>query len=179
MRAVVERIRASFYGGTPSALDATSTLEIARSHGAHTYDDLFEGLQLCLRGFLKNYRKHASFLELLDEIPKVDHQLNEIGRMLRWRIVDSNVRFIETLQKEGLADPSLNAFHAANALGAMVDRFAYLWFVLGEPFEEDTSLELLTTFWLRSLGVTEQIEKKFATRADGKSDSRTVIERSG
>ena len=179
LRAVVDRIHASFYGGTVTALDATSTLEIARNHGDRRYDDLFEGLQQCLRMFLKNYRQHASFLQLLDEIPKVDHQLNENGKMLRWRIVDSNVRFIESLQEEGLADPSLNAFHAANALGAMVDRFAYLWFVLGEPFDETTSLDLLTTFWLRSLGVTPQTKEKPTTRPDRDSDSRQLLDNLG
>jgi AcrR family transcriptional regulator len=174
LRAVVERIHASFYGGTPSALDATSTLEMGRRYGVHTYDELFERLQQCLRTFLKNYRKHASFLQLLDEIPKVDHQLNEIGRLLRWRIVDSNVRFIETLQKGGLADPGLNAFHAASALGAMMDRFAYLWFVLGEPFDEATSIDLLTTFWLRSLGVAPKTEERSDAEQDGDSGSRQM-----
>jgi AcrR family transcriptional regulator len=160
LRAVIERIHASFYGGTPSALDAPRRRR-ARPHHEPTYEELYARLERSNRRFLNNYRQHAAFLQLLDEVPRVDPQLNQTRKMLRGRIVDNNTRFIESLQKDGLADPSLDAWHAASALGAMVDRFAFLWFVTGEPFDEETSVRTLTLFWLNALGISP--DKKWAS----------------
>ena len=153
LRAVIERIHASFHAGTPSALDAPSIERPRRRRRKHTYDELRERVERSNRRFLSNYREHASFFILLDEVPRVDPELNEVRKGLRRRIVDNNKRFIETLQREGLADPTLDAWHAASALGAMVDRFAYLWFVVGEEFDEELAVQTLTAFWLNSLGI--------------------------
>ena len=48
---------------------------------------------------------------------------------------------------------SLHAYYAANALGSMVDRFAYVWLVLHEPFELDEAARTLGLLWARSLGL--------------------------
>jgi AcrR family transcriptional regulator len=154
LRAVVERIHSSFYDGTPSAVDAPpTTLERPLARRTHTYEELYARLERSNRRFLHNYRQHADFLLLLEEVPRIDPTLNDMRRKLRGRIVDNNTRFIEMLQEEGLADRSLDAWHAASALGAMVDRFAFLWFVNGEPFDEEISVHTLTSFWLNALGV--------------------------
>jgi AcrR family transcriptional regulator len=153
LRAVIERIHASFYAGTPSALDAPP-LDRPRRRRKHSYDELRDRVERSTRRFLTNYREHASFFILLDEVPRVDPELTEVRKALRRHVVDNTARFIETLQREGLVDRSLDAFHAASALNAMVDRFAYLWFVVGEPFDEETSVRTLTTFWLNALEIT-------------------------
>jgi hypothetical protein len=35
----------------------------------------------------------------------------------------------------------------------MVDRFAYVWLVLGEPFELEPAVETLTSLYCRALGL--------------------------
>jgi AcrR family transcriptional regulator len=152
LRAVIERIHASFYAGTPSAIDAPPMAR-KRRRKKHTYEELYERLERSNRRFLHNYREHAAFFQLLDEVPRVDPELTEMRKALRARIVNNNTRFIESLQDEGLADPTLQAWHAASALGAMIDRFAYLWFVVGEEFDEETAVRTLTVFWLNALGI--------------------------
>ena len=47
----------------------------------------------------------------------------------------------------------IDAYYAANALGSMVDRFAFVWLVLGEPFEEDPAVETLTQLYCAALGL--------------------------
>jgi AcrR family transcriptional regulator len=154
LRAVVERIHDSFYGGTPSAVDAPPTpVDRSLPRQRHTYDELYERVERTTRRFLHNYHEHASFLLLVDEVRRVTPGLDDTRKTLRDKIVLNNTRFIERLQDEGLADPRLDAWHAASALGAMVDRFAFWWFVIGEPFEEESAVHTLTLLWLNALGV--------------------------
>jgi hypothetical protein len=35
----------------------------------------------------------------------------------------------------------------------MIDRFAYVWLVLGEGFDEDLAVDTLTKLWVRALGI--------------------------
>jgi hypothetical protein len=57
------------------------------------------------------------------------------------------------MQREGLAFDDVDARYAASALGSMVDRFAYVWLVLHEPFELDEAARTLGLLWARSLGL--------------------------
>ena len=53
----------------------------------------------------------------------------------------------------GLALGDVDARYAASALGSMVDRFAYVWLVLDEPFEFEEAARTLGLLWTRSLGL--------------------------
>jgi AcrR family transcriptional regulator len=160
LSAVIQKIHASFYAGTPSAIDAPPRPANATAkHKTHTYEELYARLDRSNRRFLANYREHAAFLALLEEVRRVAPELNEMRKGLRGRILDNNVHFIEMLQEEGLADKTLDAFHAASALGAMVDRFAFLWFVTGEPYDEETAVQTLTQLWLNALRITPDKKK--------------------
>jgi hypothetical protein len=56
-------------------------------------------------------------------------------------------------QATGLVATDLDPHYSANALGSMVDRFAYVWLVLGEPFELEPAVETLTSLYCRALGL--------------------------
>ena len=47
----------------------------------------------------------------------------------------------------------MDAHYAANAIGNMVDRFAYVWLVLGDPFELERAVDTLTHLWINSLAL--------------------------
>ena len=57
------------------------------------------------------------------------------------------------MQALGLAHRDIEPRYAASALGSMVDRFAYVAFVLEEPFELDESARTLSLLWARALGL--------------------------
>src|SRR5690606_37559851 len=80
-------------------------------------------------------------------------ELREMRKEVRRAFVSRTERSIRRLQDEGVADPGLDAYHTANALGAMVDRFAYIWFVLGESFDFETALKTLSHLWAAGLGI--------------------------
>ncbi len=67
-----------------------------------------------------------------------------IQRELRRSFITRNERGIRRLQEQGLAYPDLDPRYAAAALASMIDNFAYVWFVLGEPYDDDLAAETLT-----------------------------------
>jgi RND superfamily putative drug exporter len=49
------------------------------------------------------------------------------------------IGLIDRLKRAGVVDPQLDSRYAGVALTGMVDRFAYVWFILEEDFEEASS----------------------------------------
>ena len=49
--------------------------------------------------------------------------------------------------------PWIDPYYAASALGSMVDRSAYVWLVLGEPYDEDVAVDQLTALYCGALGL--------------------------
>ena len=69
-------------------------------------------------------------------------------------------RAIRRWQQEGLADPKIDAL-AADALGAMVARFAELWLVQGyREYDFDQAVEQLTRIWANALQLEEPTRKR-------------------
>jgi hypothetical protein len=58
-------------------------------------------------------------------------------------------------QAAGLTRPDVDVHYAANLLGAMVDRSAFLWFVMGEPYDEDRAVASITDLYANALGLPE------------------------
>ena len=52
-----------------------------------------------------------------------------------------------------MVDERIDPAYAASALGSMVDRSAYVWIVLGEPYELETAVVQLTRLYCNALGV--------------------------
>ena len=62
--------------------------------------------------------------------------------------------FIASLQRHGTIPATVDPRYAATALTGMVDRFAYVWLVLEEDFDEDEVVEHLTRLWYQAIGGT-------------------------
>lgn len=108
------------------------------------------------RQFLRSYRENAALFAMLEQVATLSEPLRELRRDGRELLVERSRRAILHWQEVGLADPDLDARYAANALGNMVDRFAYVWFVLGEEFEEEIAVATLTRLWVQALGLDRE-----------------------
>jgi hypothetical protein len=87
-------------------------------------------------------------------------QAATINEVFRDMMVESRRRFaarsqkaIIGYQKSGVADPDLDPEFAGVALGAMVSRFAYIWFAGKEPYDFDRAVEQLTILWCNAIGM--------------------------
>ena len=68
-------------------------------------------------------------------------------------------RAITQWQIDGKVARDIDAVYAANALGAMVDRFAYVWFVLGEDHDFETAVDQVTHLYCLSLGIQHRLRE--------------------
>jgi hypothetical protein len=79
--------------------------------------------------------------------------MRELRRSSREHFVRRVERQIRKLRAEGGVDVVLEPRYAAEALCSMVERFAYVWMVLGEDYEYETALRTLNLLWCRALGL--------------------------
>src|SRR5436309_4761325 len=105
------------------------------------------------RHYLRSYRENAALFATLEQAATLNQELRLLRKEGRALLVSRSARAIQHWQEAGLADAELDARYAANALGNMVDRFAYVWFVLGEDFDEETAVATLTRLWVQALGL--------------------------
>jgi len=111
------------------------------------------GIEAGHRRYLQAYRANADLMAVLEQVGTLSPELRALRRENRRFFVERTARAIGRWQDAGLADPALDAFYTANALGSMVDRFAYVWFVLGEDFDEERAIATLTRLWGQALGL--------------------------
>lgn len=107
------------------------------------------------RGYLQAYRRNARMMGVLEQAAIMDPDVRQIRLQSRHLWVERAEQVIRHWQQEGVADAGVDAHYAANALGSMVDRFAFVWLVLGEPFEEEPAVDALTQLYCSALGIPQ------------------------
>jgi len=116
-------------------------------------DDPYELVLRTNEHFIEVYKRNAALMATLEQVSTFDPEIARYRADMRKGYVERNARAIRRWQAEGLADPSIDARHAATALGAMVDRLVYIWLVQGEDLDEQLTLETLTRLWIQGLGL--------------------------
>lgn len=116
-------------------------------------DNPIERIDASNRQFLESYRRHAAMMTIIEQAAALYPEFRALRRRLRQRFVDRIVANFERLSKSGRIDTSIDPVIAAHALVSMTDNFGYLWFVLGESFDDEQALTTLTQLWGNSLGL--------------------------
>ena len=81
--------------------------------------------------FLSDYRDEARIMGVIEEVSRYNDRVRKV-RFERFRhYCQRTEHAIRRLQEQGLAETGLDAEIAAQALSAMVTRFAEMWFVQG------------------------------------------------
>lgn len=109
------------------------------------------------RGFFRAYRETAGMQRVLEQAASMNpRQAGERRAANRyWR--ERARRAITEWQIDGKVARDIDAVYAANALGAMVDRFAYVWFVLGEDHDFETAVDQVTHLYCSALGIEHRL----------------------
>ncbi|MCU1359495.1 MAG: TetR family transcriptional regulator [Ilumatobacteraceae bacterium] len=110
-------------------------------------------IERSIRGYLRAYEANAGMVAVLEQVATFNPRLAEIRRQTRRFWVDQVTVAIRGMQERGQAHASLDAGYAATALGSMIDRSAYLWNVLGEPYEFEVAVRQLTLLYCAALGL--------------------------
>lgn len=129
-------------------------LQIAADEPPVTSDEsISERIERANRGYIRAYEQNARMMAVLEQVATFNPRLAQMRRSTRtfWR--QRNSEAIRRWQERGIVDKEIDPDYAASALGSMVDRSAYVWIVLGEPYEFETAVEQLTRLYCNALGV--------------------------
>lgn len=103
------------------------------------------------RAYLEAYRRNAKLMALLEQVALIDDDFRALRRERARALAQRNAKAIRRLQKQGLADPTLDPLPTAHALNAMVSRMANLVYVHGERIPFNTLLATVTQLWANAL----------------------------
>jgi AcrR family transcriptional regulator len=122
-------------------------------------DDPVAVIEATNRAYLAAYRRNAKLMGLMEQVAQIDEDFRRL-RIRRTRaFAERNTEALVRLQRQGLADPDLDAGLAALALSAMVSRMAYLRYVQGFGNASAASLaRTLTQLWVGALGIDTRLQ---------------------
>lgn len=126
----------------------------SRSRG----EELIERIDSGVRQFVQSYRKHAAILTIIEQAASLYPEFRGLRRQLRQAFVERNITNLERWSEEGAIDRAINPVIAAHALVSMIDNFSYLWFVLGEAFDEEEAVTTLTKLWTNALTMSNRLD---------------------
>jgi len=136
-----ERLAAPPENDSPGSPDASPTDRIRRAN----------------RLYLQRYWEEAALMGVIEQVSRYDEHVNAARMATMKHFVERAERSIRDMQRDGLVDPRLNPSVAADALGAMVARFAELWLVQGyRDYEFDEAVEQLSILWANALGLKDE-----------------------
>jgi AcrR family transcriptional regulator len=108
-----------------------------------------------LRRYLQVYRDNARIIELMEQAGTFSPEMRRTRLHVREAWLAQLERSVKRQQAAGIADPNVDPYMIVQALGAMADHVCYLWFCLGQPYEETEVLDALSTVWARTLGIAD------------------------
>lgn len=104
--------------------------------------------------YFERYRDAADLMGVIEQVSRYDEPVSAARFATMKHFSERAERSIRRLQREGLADKKVDARIAADALGAMVARFAEIWMVQGyRDYDFDKAVDQLTRLWANALGL--------------------------
>jgi AcrR family transcriptional regulator len=124
--------------------------------GEERSDDPWQQVARANRRYLTAYRANAQLMVIWEQAATISEPFREMLVDSRKRFAERSRKAIVAQQQAGVVDPSIDAEFAAVALGAMVSRFAYIWFAGKEPYDFDQAVEQLSRLWCNALGFSRE-----------------------
>lgn len=122
--------------------------------GPRTSSAPFDQIREANIRYLQRYQAESRLMGVIEQASRHDAHVNAVRMATQRRFAERSERAIRRWQAEGLADPHVDPAIAANALGAMVARFAELWLTQGYgEFDFDDVAEQLSLLWANALGL--------------------------
>lgn len=120
------------------------------------------------RRYLERYRDASKLMGVIEQVSRYDEHVSAARLATMRHFVERTDRSIRRLQRQGLVDRKINPTVAADALGAMVGRFAELWLVQGyREYDFDEAVEQLSLLWANALGIAPAAnERRLVRRRD-------------
>ncbi len=153
--------------------------ELAEAHEARLTEaaDVADGLlsQLSprhqvrqgVRRYLEQYREQAAIMGVIEQVSRYDAEVNAARVAAQKQFTKRAEDACRLQQQAGVADGALDPVIAADALGAMVSRFAELWLVQGyRDYDFDHAVEQLSLICANALRHPEDAEMGLVEERD-------------
>ena len=109
------------------------------------------------RRYLERYRAETQLMRVIEQASRYDPHVNAERMASQRSFAARSERAIKRLQGEGRADPRVNPAIAADALGAMIARFAELWLTQGyREYDFDEVVDQLSLLWANALRISPE-----------------------
>jgi AcrR family transcriptional regulator len=105
------------------------------------------------RRYLAAYSANRRLMVIWEQAATLNAEFQVMLTESREQFTRRSEAWIRELQEAGAADRAIDPYYAAVALGAMVSRFAYIWFAGGQDFDVDRAVEQLTLIWCNALAI--------------------------
>ncbi len=104
------------------------------------------------RRYLQRYRAETRLMRVIEQASRYDSHVNAERMASQRSFAERSERAIKRWQSEERADPRVDPAIAADALGAMIARFAELWLTQGyREYDFDEVVEQLSLLWANAL----------------------------
>lgn len=133
------------------ANDVVESMLASLTVNTHASSGLHGRVQDAMKRYIDAYRPHAAILAQMEHVGTFSPVLKELRLEVRVAFVDRTRRGIRRMKDEGLADQGLDEDYTAEALGAMLEYTCYIWFTLGQNFDEDRLIRALSLIWEKAL----------------------------
>jgi AcrR family transcriptional regulator len=130
-----------------------SLLTLDSAPSATGDQDPIKRIEAANRRYLTAYRAEAGIMRVIEEVSRYDAEVRAVRKKRDDEFARKLQTSIQRLQKAGVADPSVDPWYAANALGGMVAKFAELWLIQGGNYTMEKSVTQLTILWANALGI--------------------------
>ncbi|HET9075854.1 MAG TPA: TetR/AcrR family transcriptional regulator [Acidimicrobiales bacterium] len=105
------------------------------------------------RLYVQALARHAGLYSVVIQVASISPEFRSRRQASRRAFVERAARGLRQLQEAGRADPGLDAGLTAAMLCGMVENFAEVRHLLGEPFEDDRAVQTMTDIWCRAIGL--------------------------
>jgi len=125
------------------------------------------------RLYLQRYRQQAPIMGIIEQVSRYDPYVNAARMETQKHFAQRSQAAITRLQTQGLADPRVDPAMAADALGAMVGRFAELWLTQGyRQYDFDHAVDQLSLLWANAIGLDTGPGPERTDRARGRNTGK-------
>lgn len=144
--------KAAIFHHLAIAVDFEVTRQVAefeRSRGA----DPVANLEVSNRRYLDVVRANADIYAVVDQVASFDAMVKRGRLRSRQHHVRRVEKSIRHWQRDGYADPSIDALTTAAALVSMLSSFAQWRYAGGDVYDDDTAASTLTSIWVKATGL--------------------------
>ncbi|MEI7546496.1 MAG: TetR/AcrR family transcriptional regulator [Actinomycetota bacterium] len=116
-------------------------------------DNAIEAIAVVNEQYLDTWMRNRKILNTINQasgfLPAIFEKLGENHR----RHVARYAATLKRMQDAGEVDGDLDPYHAAAALGSMVEQSVRWWVGHDEPYERELALQTLAKLWVRAIGL--------------------------